>query len=225
MKTRFIFFILIALIFVLSGCNDISNRTLTGDKDLDEPTRLFTDINDTATAEASVSSAPIDYPFTEKDEKFLSRTVFLGEGLCKALSSYGIISSERIIMKDNDTYQYENSEIELITVLANTNPSVVVVSVDDVEAVLELIPIISTYSSDAKVIVLSIFSSDEGNKENNTALRKAVNELRDYNICYLDTELKPDYFKSDEHILTELGCHAVLWQICNNAVWGNFDNI
>lgn len=148
-------------------------------------------------------------------------------------------------------FQVGDGKAGLLTALVNAQPAIVVLSLgmndinmsttEDFSAnYKKLINTIKNYLPLVKIIALSItpvnsaseFTDNSAIDEYNAALKSTVNAMQSYDICYVDVgvelknaegELKSLYGAGDGLHLTEEAYHAILWQVCNNARWGEYD--
>ena len=148
--------ILSAAVLMLSGCVDISSRTLpprpvmastTEPVDIPDEPIIISVATTTAplTEETTPSAADSEhtteefyseFEFTDEDYSFLDGCVFVGDSICSGLGHYGIIPMDRVIAQGNIaarnifdfTFSVDGGEMTLITALVNAKPEYIVFS-------------------------------------------------------------------------------------------------
>ena len=147
--------LMLAVVLNLSGCVDISKRTLPERPVMASSTEPI-DIPDTpVTVSVATTTAPhtegttlstatlpeleefySEFEFTDEDYEFLNGCVFVGDSICSGLGHYGIIPMERVIAQGNIaarnifdlTFSVDGCELTLISALVNANPEYIIFS-------------------------------------------------------------------------------------------------
>lgn len=241
--------LLIIICLLLSGCVDISARTL------DVPTEHATSLVNVGAEKVSAppeapydpGTSAADYTLTDDDRGFLDMCAFVGDSVMSGLSFYNILPEKQVFAQANvaarNIFDFSFNGKDIVKVVADYDPKIVVflLGMNDLnmtspgqyaDEYKELL----TYFPAQKIILMSItpvsedctFTSNSMIERFNAALENLAAESDRARICYLDISpelstgngsLKSAYDSGDGVHLMPDAYDAILWEICRNAYW------